>query len=111
MQANQTHTNASARARSHVHPSSHATGLVGPVQSTNPPGEPLVEHEYLFDVRLFASIRVRAASQKEALKMLSESLHCETVSLGEWSDGSQILAEVSADDDADLIEVDGVDVT
>jgi len=42
--------------------------------------------------------------------MLSQSLHCETVTLGEWPDGSTILAEVSADDDADLIEVDGVEV-
>lgn len=111
MQSNQTRTNASVHARSHVQPASHATGLVRPGQNTNPPDGTQVVHEYLFDLRLFASIRVRATSQKEALKMLSESLHCEAVSLGEWPDGSQILAEVSADDDADLIQVDGVDLT
>lgn len=107
MQSIQTHTPASTMAPGHLLTRSNAAEIVRPGQSTTPARGPLVEHEYLFDVRLFASIRVRATSRREALTMLSQSLHCETVTLGEWPDGSTILAEVSADDDADLIEVDG----
>ncbi|MPS81666.1 MAG: hypothetical protein E2591_26690 [Achromobacter sp.] len=67
------------------------------------------DHEYLFDLRLFASIRFRANSVREAREMLSASLQCVTANLGAWPDGSPIMAEVSADDTADVMEIDGVE--
>ena len=67
------------------------------------------DHEYLFDLRLFASIRFRANSIREAREVLSASLQCVTANLGAWPDGSPIIAEVSADDTADVMAIDGVE--
>jgi hypothetical protein len=58
--------------------------------------------EFAFDIRLRAALRVQAATQAEAERMLSERLDCADATLGRWHDGSPIIAEVSLD------EVDGV---
>lgn len=67
------------------------------------------DHEYLFDVKLFASIRVRASNLETARAMLDEALGCANANLGAWPNGDPILCEASADGEADLIEVDGED--
>jgi hypothetical protein len=73
-------------------------------------GSKLAKHEYLFDVKLFASIRVKAHSERGARKMIERAINCNTANLGEWPNGDPILCEVSLDDNPDnnpLIEVDG----
>lgn len=66
------------------------------------------QHEYLFDIKLFASLRVKAESVVEARKLLASVLDCAEVNCGEWPDGSPIVGEASLDDDdPDLIEIDG----
>lgn len=69
-------------------------------------------HEYSFDVKLFAAIRVKAQSRAEARKMLLDALDCADANLGAWPSGDPILCEVSLDEGhtGDLIEVDGVPV-
>ena len=68
-------------------------------------------HEYLFDVKFFAAIRVRADSETEARAMLRAELDCCTANFGPWGsgpdEGGLILGEASQDGDADLVEVDG----
>lgn len=65
--------------------------------------------EFLFDVKLLASVRVTATDERTARKLLSEQLDCATIVLGEIN-GITLTAEASQDGDADLIEVDGVSV-
>lgn len=68
-------------------------------------------HEYAFDVRLYACIRVKAASKTAALLLLRECVDGANVNFGAWPDGDPILADVSMDDgEPDLIEIDGEDV-
>lgn len=62
---------------------------------------------FTFDVRLFASITVPANSEEEALELLREHVHTGSANFGAWPDGDPILSDVSLDDDADLIEIDG----
>jgi hypothetical protein len=72
-----------------------------------------VEHEYLFDVKLFASIRVKAPTERAARDMLKDAIECNTANLGAWPNGDPITCEVSLDDEPDnnpLIEVDGEEV-
>ena len=65
-------------------------------------------HEYAFDVRLYACIRVKAQTEEQARRLLRDCLDCADANLGAWPDGSPILAEVSPDDSSpDLIEIDG----
>jgi hypothetical protein len=68
-----------------------------------------VEHEYLFDVKLFAAIRVKAASQQIARALLKEHIDGMSCNGGAWPNGEPILFEASMDDEEgdDLIEVDG----
>ena len=66
-------------------------------------------HEYAFDVKLFAAIRVRAESEAEARAMIRDHIDGADANLGAWPDGTPILCEVSADGEADLYEVDGED--
>ena len=71
-----------------------------------------MEHEYLFDVKLFAAIRVKASSEKEARAMMVEAIECNTGNIGEWPNGDPIMCEVSLDDNPEnnpLIEIDGED--
>lgn len=67
--------------------------------------------EYLFDVKLFASVRVNANNIAEARKMLNDVFDCADANFGAWPDGDPVTAEASQDGDADLIEIDGEDVS
>lgn len=60
--------------------------------------------QYLFDVKLFAAVRVTANSEVEARQMLHTTLDYAEANLGCWPDGKPILCEVSVDGYADLIE-------
>lgn len=68
------------------------------------------QHEYAFDVKLLASIRVKASSEAEARVMLKEAFDCADTNFGAWPNGDPILAEASTDGDADLYEIDGTPV-
>jgi hypothetical protein len=63
--------------------------------------------EYLFDVKLFAAIRVNAENETDARQMLCEALDCASANFGAWPNGDPILAEASQDGEADLMEIDG----
>jgi hypothetical protein len=64
-------------------------------------------HEYLFDLKLFASVRVKAESEAAARALIAAHIHCADVNFGAWPDGSPILGEASVDGEADLMEIDG----
>jgi len=66
-------------------------------------------HEYLFDVKLFAAIRVRAKSEAAARKLIGEHVNGSLANVGSWPNGDPILFEVHQDDgeNDDLIEIDG----
>ena len=68
---------------------------------------PATEHEYLFDVKLFASLRIKARNERTARRMLAELLDCATVNCGALPDGSPLAGEASVDGELELIEVDG----
>lgn len=59
-------------------------------------------HEYLFDVKLFASVRIKAETVAEARAKIEE-LDCASVSFNDC-----ITGEASTDGTGYLIEVDGV---
>lgn len=61
---------------------------------------------FLFDVKLFSSVRIEADSEKEAREKLSEVLDCATVNFGSV-DGEPVTGEASIDGELDLIEIDG----
>ncbi|WPE19909.1 hypothetical protein [Shinella zoogloeoides] len=67
--------------------------------------------EFLFDVRLNASIRVHARTESEAAAML-ERIDANTANLGAWPNGDPILCEVSIFENAgggvlSAVEIDG----
>ena len=66
-------------------------------------------HEYAFDVKMFATIRVNADSEAEARAILAEKINCASCNAGAWANGDPILFEASIDDyeGGCLIEVDG----
>lgn len=66
------------------------------------------QHEYMFDVKLFATIRVKAATVEEARGKYVRLLDCATANLG-MLDGEPLLCEVSLDEpeNDELVEVDG----
>ena len=64
-------------------------------------------HEYAFDIKLLASVRVRATTEREARELLARHLACADCNAGAWPGGSPIVFEASIDGDADLYEVDG----
>lgn len=64
-------------------------------------------NEYLFDIKLFASIRVNAASESEARDLVLEHLDCSSINAGAWPNGDPILFEASVDGDFDLVEING----
>lgn len=51
--------------------------------------------EYAFDLKLTASIRVKATSFEEAVKMLKEEFDCADANFGAWPNGDPITGEVS----------------
>jgi hypothetical protein len=63
---------------------------------------------YLFDVKLFASIRIKAESEEAARRELGAVLDCAEVNFGADSNGNPVTGEASRDDDeennAELIE-------
>lgn len=63
--------------------------------------------EYMFDVKLFATVRVKANSWKEAEGVVREVLDGAIVNAGCWPDGNPVLFEASIDGALDLIEIDG----
>jgi len=65
------------------------------------------QREYTFDVKLFATIRVRAKTATEARNLLDRHMRCADCNGGAWPDGSPILFEASPDGEPDLIEIDG----
>lgn len=64
-------------------------------------------NEYAFDIKLFAIIRVKATSLKEARAKLDYHFQCVDSNFGEWPDGTPILAEASMDGEAYLYEING----
>lgn len=66
--------------------------------------------EYAFDIEMRAAIRVKADSEKEARKMLRESLNCADANFGAWDNGDPITGEASMFGRASLYEVDGKEV-
>lgn len=64
-------------------------------------------NEYLFDIKLFASIRVNAASEPEARGIVLEHLDCASINAGAWPNGDPILFEAGVARDLDLVEVNG----
>ena len=65
------------------------------------------QHDYLFDAKLFASLRVTASSEAKARRILTELLDCATVNCGALPDGSPLTGDASLDGELDLVEVDG----
>lgn len=65
-------------------------------------------HEYAFDVKLCAAIRIRANSQAEALATLHDCVDTMDCNGGMWPNGAPILFEASIDDCSPLcFEIDG----
>lgn len=66
-------------------------------------------HEYAFDVKLFAVVRVTATSEDEARKWIKENLDGASANLGMYEGGDPIITEVSLDDIAndECFEIDG----
>lgn len=68
-------------------------------------------HNYLFDVKLFASIRVEAESEAAARACLREMFDCACISDYGVAENGVVTypSEASMDGEADLVEVDGED--
>lgn len=65
-------------------------------------------HEYTFDVRMFAAVRIKAASISEARATVHDNLGCVSCNAGAWPNGDPILFEASIDDDElPCTEIDG----
>lgn len=66
--------------------------------------------EFAFDIKLLATVRLKAASESEARAIVQDCLsYCEP-NLGAWPDGSPILCGAGLDGALDLIEIDGESV-
>ena len=64
--------------------------------------------EYAFDVKLFATIRVKATSEAEARTLLRKQVDAADTNFGAWPNGDPIIGEASVDDDhPELIEING----
>lgn len=61
-------------------------------------------NSYLFDVKMLASLRVEAASEAEARRMVM-AIDANSGNLGAWPNGDPILCEISAHE-AELIDDD-----
>jgi len=66
---------------------------------------PVVD-EYAFDCHLFATLRIKARSRKEAEATIRDVIDGASCNAGCWPDGSPILFE-SGIDSLDLLEVNG----
>ena len=75
-------------------------------------------HEYAFDVKMWAVVRVKAENQKRAEEIVREFADCMDISL--WADarnhdglnGEEEIrfTEASAEGEPDLLEMDGEDL-
>jgi hypothetical protein len=63
-------------------------------------------HEYLFDVTLLSSFRIKAENESEARRLLAEALDCVSINAGKINEDA-LIGEASMEGDADLAEVDG----
>lgn len=54
--------------------------------------------EFLFDMKLFASIRVKAETEDEARAMIVEAMNCADANFGAWPNGDPITGECSLAD-------------
>lgn len=65
-------------------------------------------HEYLFDVKLFASVRVKAKTEEEARKHLKVAFDCANCNGGAWPNGDPVIFEASLDEpeNDELVAVD-----
>lgn len=66
-------------------------------------------HEFAFDCTLRCAIRVKAASEEEARRLL-DGIDANEANLGAWPNGDPILCEVSMAEGASLYEIDGENV-
>lgn len=66
--------------------------------------------EYTFDLNLKASVTVKAAFAREALRMVQEAFECADCNGGAWQDGSPILFEASLSQRPDIGMIDGQNV-
>jgi len=64
-------------------------------------------NEYLFDVNLFATIRIRAESEAEARATILDHLDCACINAVAWPNGDPILFEASVKGEPFLIEING----
>lgn len=65
-------------------------------------------HEYLFDMRAFVAVRIRAPDEATARKMLKDGLDAATMALPDLP--HFVSGELSMDDgEPDLMEIDGQD--
>ncbi len=65
-------------------------------------------NEYLFDVKLWASIRIKAADEKHARRKLKELTYCAPVTTIDEELDEIVTFEVSTESgDEDLVEVNG----
>lgn len=64
-------------------------------------------NEYLFDINLVATIRIKAESEAVALATLVDNLDCPFVNAGVWPNGDPILFKASVRGDFNLIEING----
>lgn len=64
--------------------------------------------DFAFDVKLFATIRVKATTEAEARSLLRMHVDAADANFGAWPNGEPITGEVSIDDDhPELIEING----
>lgn len=66
-------------------------------------------NEYLFDVKLFASVRVQADTEKEARRLLADALDAANINAGAWPNGDPVVFEASQGGEPDLMEVEAID--
>jgi hypothetical protein len=77
-----------------------------------------MHHEYAFDVKLFAVVRVKASSEREARAAYKEAIDCVNADDFRWgtiktSSGAEVrVTEMSLDEPTndELFEVDGDEV-
>lgn len=65
------------------------------------------DKEYVFDVKMFATVRIRARKEGVARRYLNEAFDCMSVNAGVWPNGDPIVFEASQDGEADLVEING----
>jgi len=63
------------------------------------------KHEYLFDVKLFAALRITASNEQDARRILVSVLDCATINCGALPDGSPLVGEATVDGEFDLVDV------